>query len=381
MLKKLNIFQRIFYAFCGQGKLRKLRTSIFCVLVSIIFGGIILLLLGKNPIIAYKSLLQGSGILSKVKYPGRKSQLTDFLNLLDYTTPMIFASLSVAVALKCGLFNICVSGTMIFAGIIATVLIGYSNIDPALARILVVLIGIVAGGLLGALIGWLKYRFNMNEVIVSIMLNYIISYIASFLINSYFADPVSRESVQIGQNARLTLKNVEAMGLKMDISLLFPFAILVVFLIDFLMKRTKLGFELKSVGNSNLASKYAGMNVKRTMILSMIISGALAGIAGVAFYLGSYGSIQPRVLPTLGFDAIAVALLGFITPIGCFFAAILVTIFQCGTSYLSSRLGVLREIAALITSVLLLVSACALYFNQKADSYQNKYLIGDEKDE
>jgi simple sugar transport system permease protein len=381
MLKNLNIFQRIFYAFCGEGKARKLRTSIFCILASMLFGGIILLLLGKNPIIAYKSLLQGSGILPKLKYPGRKSQLTDFLNLLDYTTPMIFASLAVAVALKCGLFNICVSGTMVFTGLLATVLVGYSNIDPSIARILVVVIGIVGGGLIGALIGWLKYRFNMNEVIVSIMLNYIINYIASFVINSYLADPVSRESAQIGQNARLTLINVEAIGLKMNISLLFPFAILVAFLVDFLLKRTKLGFELKSVGTSNLASKYAGMDVKRTMILSMVISGALAGLAGVAYYLGRYGTIQPRVLPALGFDGIAVALLGFLTPIGCFFASILVMIFQTGTSYLSSKLGVLREIASLITSVLLLFSACAVYFNQKADSYKNKYLIKDDKNE
>ncbi|MGH4036256.1 MAG: ABC transporter permease [Sphaerochaeta sp.] len=381
MLKKMNIFQRIFYAFCGEGKARKLRTSIFCILASMIFGGIILLLLGKNPIVAYKSLLQGSGILPKIKYPGRKSQLTDFLNLLDYTTPMVFAALAVAVALKCGLFNICVSGTMVFTGILATTLVGYSNLDPFVARILVVVIGIVGGGLLGALIGWLKYRFNMNEVIVSIMLNYIINYIASFVINSSYADPISRESVEIGQNARLTLMNFEAMGLRMNISLLFPFAILVVFLIDFLMKRTKLGFELKSVGTSPLASKYSGMNVKRTMILSMVISGALAGLAGVAYYLGTYGSIQPRVLPSLGFDAIAVALLGFITPIGCFFASILVMIFQCGTSYLSSRLGVLREIASLITSILLLFSACAVYFNQKADSYHNKFLMEDKSDE
>jgi simple sugar transport system permease protein len=381
MLKQLNIFQKIFYYFCGEGKARKFRTSIFCILSSMIFGGIILLLLGKNPIEAYKSLLQGAGILPKLKYAGKKSQLTDFLNLLDYTTPMIFASLAVAVALKCGLFNICVSGTMVFTGIIATMLIGYTDMNPAIARILVVVIGIVGGGLIGALIGWLKYRFNMNEVIVSIMLNYIINYIASFIINTRMADPVSRESVQITQNARLTLVNFEAIGLKMNISLLFPFAIVVVFLVDFLMKRTKLGFELKSVGTSPLASRYAGMNVKRTMILSMVISGALAGLAGVAYYLGRYGTIQPRVLPALGFDAIAVALLGFITPIGCFFASVLVMIFQSGTSYLSSRLGVLREIASLITSILLLFSACALYFNQKADSYKNKYLIGDEKDE
>lgn len=381
MFKRLNFFQIIFYAFCGEGKGRKLRTSIFCILLSMLVGGVIILILGKNPIMAYKSLLQGSGILPKLKYPGRKNQLTDLLDLINSTTPMIFAALSIAVALKCGLFNISVSGTMIFTGMIATVLVGYSDLNPVIARILVVLIGIFGGAFIGAFIGWLKYRFNMNEVIVSIMLNYIISYIVSFIINTKFADPISRESVQIGQNARLTLMNVQAFGLKMNISLLFPFAILVTFLVDYLMRKTKIGFELKAVGTSPLASKYIGMDVKKTMILSMVISGAMAGLAGVAYYLGHYGTIQPRVLPALGFDAIAVALLGFITPVGSFFASFLVMIFQSGTSYLSSRLGVLREIASLITSILLLFSACAIYFNQKADLYKKKYLSKDIKNE
>ena len=109
---------------------------------------------------------------------------------------MIFAALSVAIALKCGLFNICVSGTMIFAAIIASILVGYSNLNPILARTLVVLIGITSGALIGALIGWLKYKFNMNEVVVSIMFNYIISYVASFVINTQLADPVTRQSLK-----------------------------------------------------------------------------------------------------------------------------------------------------------------------------------------
>ena len=320
------------------------------------------MLLGKNPLLAYKSLMQGAGILPKLKYAGRQSQLTDLLNLVNYTTPMIFASLAVAVGMKVGLFNICVPGMMVLSGFTATVLVGYSPMAAFIAKPLVILIGIVVGGLIGALIGWLKHKYNLNEVVFAIMFNYIVSYVASFFIQTQFIDPVSRQSVPVGANSMLTLTNVEIGGLRMNIALLFPVAIICVFLIHYIFSKTRMGFEIKAVGMNRKASRYGGMQVGRSMVLAMTISGALAGLAGVSYYLGSFASIQPRVIPTLGFDAIAVALLGNINAVGCLFASFVIMIFDSGTAYLSSRLGVLREIAALITSILLLFSACASYF-------------------
>jgi simple sugar transport system permease protein len=369
MSKKNNIFRKIFIAFCGPGKFRALRTSFYCILLSVLVGGVLLLILGKNPLLAYKSLLQGSGILPKIKYPGKNNQLTDFLSLINYTTPMIFAALSVTIASKSGLFNICVPGMMVLSGFLSTVLFGYSDLAPAIAKPLVFVIGMLSGGSLGALIGWLKHRFNMNEVIVSIMFNFIIVYVVSFFINTKYCDSVSRQSIKVGQNARFTIESFEALGLKMNISLLFPIAIIIVLSLDFMLKKTKFGFELKKVGSNKKASLYSGIDVGKIIVKSMFLSGALAGLAGVAYYLGCYASIQPKVQPQLGFDCIAVSLLGFVTPIGCFFAAFLIEIFQCGAAYLSSKLGVLREISSLITSILLIFSACALYFQDKANQY------------
>jgi simple sugar transport system permease protein len=175
--------------------------------------------------------------------------------------------------------------------------------------------------------------------------------------------------------------DVEGFGLRMNITTIFLFAIIVVFVIKFLLEKTKFGFELKAVGVNQRASRYCGMKVGSTIVKTMVISGALAGLAGVSYYLGSYASIQPRVVPQLGFDAIAVALLGNMAPVGCFFASILVMIFDCGTAYLSSRLGVLREIAALITSILLLFSACSGYFRIKANSIKIELLKEGGKNE
>jgi simple sugar transport system permease protein len=372
MLKRSNIGKKILIVCCGPGKHQVLRTSLFCILISLFAGAILLLLLGVNPFVAYKSILQGAGILPKLRYAGKKSQFTDFMSLLNYTTPMIFAALSVAVALKCGIFNICVSGMMIFSGFIATILVGYTTMDPVLAKILVVVIGVVCGSLMGVLIGYLKYRFNMNEVVVAIMLNYIINYVVSFFIHTKFIDPLTRQSVSINPNARLTLFDYPAFGLKIEIALMIPVALAAVFAIRFLMTRTRFGFELKAVGLNSKASRYAGMDVPRIIISTMILSGALAGLAGVSFYLGCNASIQPRVLPALGFDAIAVALLGNLSAIGSMFASLLVVIFDNGTTYMSSRLGVLREIAALITSILLLFSAIGIFFRSLANRYAHE---------
>ena len=143
----------------------------------------------------YYALLQGSGLAPKPSYAAYKNMLTDFFSYVNYFTPMIFAALAVAVALRAGLFNIGVSGQMLAAGFTASVIVGYSSLKNAvLAKPLVIVIGIIVGGLVGALIGFLKYKFNINEVVSSIMLNYIFQYTVSFFINTYFVDPVSRQS-------------------------------------------------------------------------------------------------------------------------------------------------------------------------------------------
>ncbi|MFA7168260.1 MAG: ABC transporter permease, partial [Sphaerochaetaceae bacterium] len=361
MKRKGDGCKRAMIRLVGVGKGQNIKTALFCILLALVAGSILLLFLGKNPLLAYKSILQGAGFFPKARYAGHRNMLTDFMSLLNYTTPMVFASLSVAIALRCGLFNICVSGMMIASGFIATVLLGYSALPAALARPLVVLVGLASGAAIGALIGWLKYKYNTNEVVVAIMFNYIISYVVSFFIQTKFVDPTTRQSLKIGQNARLTLFDQPVGNLKMEIPLVLPLAVVCVLLLSFLFSKARLGFELKAVGMNRKASRYAGISVGRTMVTSMVISGALAGLAGVSYYMGCFASIQPKVLPSLGFDAIAVALLGNSTPWGCFFASLLVMTISNGTTYMASTLGVLREIASLITGILLLFSACGAF--------------------
>mgnify|MGYP002870008484 CR=1 FL=1 len=138
--------------------------------LSLLIGALLILILGKNPLTAYTNLLQGSGLFAKAKYGGGQSRLTDLSSFVDSWTPMLFAALACAVALKAGLFNIGISGQMLVAGFISTVCIGYAQLPGILAKPLVILIGMACGAVCGGLIGWLKYRFNINEVVSSIML-------------------------------------------------------------------------------------------------------------------------------------------------------------------------------------------------------------------
>jgi len=361
MRKVMHKIKKGFVKVLGHEKYQSITIPVFAILLSLIFGAIIILILGKNPLEAYRSLLQGSGLLPKESYAAHKSMLTDFTSFLNAWAPMLFASLAVAVALRSGLFNIGVSGQMLTAGFISTITIGYSAMAAGIAKPLVLIIGLTSGMLVGALIGWFKYKFNINEVVSSIMINYIAQYVFSFFINTYYVDPVSRQSKIVNKTARLTLMDSVVGDLKMDLPLGIILALITAFAIKLLLDKTRIGFELKTVGSSQTAARYAGINVGMTIVLAMAISGALAGLAGVTNYLGYDGSIRPKVLTSTGFDAIAVALLGNSNPIGIIFSSFLIMVIGKGSTYMSSTAGVEAEIASVITSLILLFSACGQY--------------------
>ena len=353
--------KKFFVKVLGNEKYQSFSIPVFAILLSLIVGAVVIAILGKNPLEAYGNLLQGSGLLPKPRYAGGKSMLTDFLSFMNYWTPMIFAALAVAVALKAGLFNIGISGQMLAAGFTSSVLIGYSELAAPIAKPLVILISLVAGGIVGAIIGWLKYKFNINEVVSSIMINYIIQFVVAFLINTKYVDPVSRQSTNISDAARLTLMNTQIGGFKYDIPLGFILAILVAFIIRFIFDKTTFGYELKAVGSNRKAAKYAGINVGKNMVLAMLISGALAGLAGATYYLGYFASMQPKVLAATGYDSIAVALLGNSNPIGILFSSLLISVMGKGSTYMSSTQGLDAEIASVITGLILLFSACSAF--------------------
>ena len=371
MKQKNNPIAKFFVKMLGNEKYQFITIPVFSIIVSLLVGALVILFLGKNPLDAYANLLQGSGLLMKEKYAGGKSILTDFLSFVDYWTPMIFAALAVAVALKAGLFNIGVSGQMLAAGFVTSITIGYSTMAAPIAKPLVIIICFVVGSLVGGLIGFLKHKFNINEVVSSIMINYIVEYVTAFFIYTKYVDPVSRQSKNIAEAARLTLKNVQMGELKGDIPLGIVLAIIVAFVIKYVFDKTTFGYELKAIGFNGNASKYAGINVGKNMVIAMMISGGLAGLAGATYYLGYFCSMQPKVLAAMGYDAIAVSLLGNSNPMGILASSFLINIINKGSTYMSSKAGLDAEIASVITGLILLFSACGAYI---------QYLVKKNKD-
>jgi len=363
-LKEKNILRLII----GGEKRQAYTVPLLAILCSLIVSAILLLFMGKNPLTAFQSILAGAGVLPKPNYAGGRGMFTDIMMTLSALTPMIFASLAVTVAFKGGLFNIGISGQMLLSGFISTVLIGYSELPAFLAMPLVLIIGTICGAFVGSIIGLLKAKFNINEVVSSIMLNYIIMYIISFFIQTRFIDPITRQSIEINSSARLVFQNVEVGPYRAVLPFFVVLAVAAALAMRFFLNRTRAGFDLRAVGLNARAARYLGIKPKLNIMVAMIISGGLAGLAGVTHYLGFQGAIPTRELASTGFDAIAVALLGNVTPLGSLFASVLITVISQGTTYMSSVLGVQREIAQVMTGFILLFSACGAFIKQHVNS-------------
>ena len=357
---------QILFRMLTDDRKSKYLIPLITIILSMITASVVVLLLGRDPILALGGFLRGSGFLPRFAYAGGQNMLTDFLSFLGILAPMMLAALAVSVALRAGLFNIGTAGQMLAAGFIATVFIGYSGLDAWLAKPLVILVGMITGGLIGAAIGFLKYRFNIHEVVSSIMFNYIISYVTGFFINGYFVDAISRSSKICGAASRLSISDIAAGSMRLTIPLGIVIALAAVFVMRFVLDRTVVGFEINAVGKNKKCAQYAGIRVGYITILAMFFSGILAGLAGVTYYLGYFNTIIPKELASLGYDAIAASMLGNISPLGCIFSSTLITIFQRGTVYMSSISGIPREIASVITGILLLFSACGEYIRWRA---------------
>lgn len=378
---KKNNISSLLIKIIGNEKRQSITIPLIAIFLSLLVGSIIIMVLGKNPIQVYINFLQGSGILPKDNYASYKGLITDFMSFMNVWTPMIFASLAVAVAFRAGLFNIGISGQMITAGFITSITVGYSTLSAPIAKPLVLVVGILVGALVGGIIGFLKYKFNINEVVSSIMINYIAQYVISFFINVFYVNQVSRQSEIVSEESRLTLVNKTIGNFRMDIPLGIILAVIVCFIINFLFNKTVFGYELKSMGASKTAAKYAGIGVGKTIILAMIISGALAGLAGVTYYMGYVGSIQPRVLPSLGFDAIAVSLLANNHPVGILLSSFLITIISKGGTFMSASSQLPIEIASVITGVILLFSACGVYIRYKLRKFYEYSSLKNNKED
>lgn len=324
---------------------------VLAVLLGFIGGALVMLLTGHNPVEAYSALLKGAGFYGDIKRFG---------DTLLNTTTLILTGLSVAFAFRTGLFNIGVSGQMLMGGF-AAVYIGVVVKLPAYFHMpLAVVCAVLTGGIWAFIPGLLKARFRIHEVVSTIMMNYIALWTVYYLVPLYIPGNFNTESRPIDVTSSLRVEWLSKLFKGSYVNIGLFLAIIAILIIWWILEKTTFGYELKSVGFNINASKYAGMKVNRNMIFSMMIAGALAGLAGATFYIGYANNIKIGVLPTQGFDGIAVSLLGLNNPFGVALAALLFGFMNAGRLFMQSSTSVPNELVPIIVAIIIFFAATSL---------------------
>ncbi len=344
--------------------------SVSVALVSVVFGliagALFMLITGSNPLTGYAFLFRG-GLMN----------LERIGNTLATATPLILTGLSVAFAFKTGLFNIGASGQLLMGGLCATAL-GLTLTAPKPVMLLLMLLAAVAGGALwGFVPGLLKALFNVHEVVSTIMMNWLAFWIVNYTIPAYFkGEFLETESRRIPDMASLRLPGLTELFHGSYVNLGLVLAIAAVALIWIILDKTVLGYELKAAGYNRYAAEYGGMRVNRNIVLSLSIAGALSGVAGLALYAGYAVNIQIGVLPTQGFDGIAVAFLGGVSPLGSFLAALFLGLLHSGKGFMNAMTDIPPEIGDTIIAILLYFSATSVLIERMLDKWKRRRSAG-----
>lgn len=337
--------------------------TILAIVLGIIIGSIILLISGTNPVEAYKVIFLGA--FGKPKY-------------ISWTivkaVPLILTGLSVAFAFNTGLFNIGAEGQYIVGSIGALVVGLLLDLPPVVHGLVALFVGALCGYLWGAIVGILKAKFQVNEVISSIMMNWIGFYLSNYLLSFPILRSIeSDNSYPIKQSASIKIAGVWKMSksgraylaqhkflkdiLNPPLNFGIIIAIVAAIVVWYILKKTTLGYELRAVGFNEKAAEYGGIDINKSIVKSMGIAGILAGLAGAITVLGVSGDIGIMAAQEgYGFDGMAVALIAGNNPLGTIPAALLYAGLTYGGGKLTT-IGTYSEVVNIIIGIMILFIA------------------------
>ena len=337
--------------------------TILAIVLGILIGSIILLLSGTNPVEAYKVIFLGA--FGKPKY-------------ISWTivkaVPLILTGLSVAFAFNTGLFNIGAEGQYIVGSIGALVVGLLLDLPPVIHGLVALLVGALCGYIWGALVGLLKAKFQVNEVISSIMMNWIAFYLSNYLLSFPILRSIeSDNSYPIKETASIKIAGAWKMSesgraylaqhkflkdiLSPPLNFGIIIAILAAIVVWYILKKTTLGYELRAVGFNEKAAEYGGIDINKSIVKSMGIAGILAGLAGAITVLGVSGDIGIMAAQEgYGFDGMAVALIAGNNPLGTIPAALLYAGLTYGGGKLTT-IGTYSEVVNIIIGIMILFIA------------------------
>ena len=349
--------------------LREILWPLLAVLAAFFVGGIIILLLGDNPLTAYGLLLSSSF-----------GSVQDVAWMLHYATPLIFTGLAVAVALRCGLLNIGAEGQL-YVGAFAAAWVGikfggtivnifgkeenwsWFSLPWYLLVPLCMLAAMIAGGVWGAIPGILKAKFGSHEVINTIMLNFIAIALVGYLTQYHYKIPgdAIQQTAPIGAEAHIPRLNEFLPFITPDVPLNIAFLIAIIMCIAvyvFLWK-TKWGYELRAVGENPSAAEYGGISPNKQIIVAMTLSGMLAGMVAIGEVMGTRHNFESGFSADWGFLGIAVALLGRNHPAGVLIAALFFGVLLRGEIFVDAfTTKVSKDLGWVLQAIIILFVAC-----------------------
>jgi ABC-type uncharacterized transport system permease subunit len=373
-----------------QELVRRIGAPVGSVIFAFVIGAIIVILTGGDPVLAFQGLFCGGiGVFCSGSTYGGTNSAFEISNTIVFATPLIFTGCSVALAFRGGLFNIGAQGQLTM-GAIAAAAVGI-HFAPWPGFILlpaVLLAGTLAGAAWGGIVGVLKAFTGAHEVVTTIMLNYIAFGFLDYLLRGGPLQLAGQPeiSAQIGAGAflpRFISGTGQFLGepdaiYQAHTGILIAFA--VAFIFYFILRRTTLGYELRAVGQNQRAARYAGIDYRRTVILTMLIAGAFSGIAGGVEIAGLSHNLTIRyTTDTTGFDAIAVALLGQGAAIGIVLSALLFAALRVAGPVMEANANVSQNLVDVIEALILFSIAANALRRVKIPWLQRRLASSDQE--
>lgn len=311
--------------------------------LALLVGAVFIAIAGVNPLNAYKELFRGAF-----------GSWFGFTESIQKSAPLIFTGLAFAFAARCGVWNIGAEGQL-YSGAIGSVLVGlallnYPGVPMMVGLPLAILAGLVFGALWAVVPGILKAYLGISEIITTIMLNYVAIHLTGYLVHGPLIEPPGffPETALLAESTWFPY----LFGTRIHFG--FPLAILVAVVLYIILWHTPFGFKVRAVGFNPAAAEYAGVNVKRFVTLTMLISGAVAGLAGSNDILGLHRRLLEQFSAGYGFNGIAVALLGQNHPIGIIFAGIVFSGLRAGAASMQRAVGVEVSLITILQGLVVL---------------------------
>ena len=342
--------------------------SLLCIVLGLFLGYLVLLLINPDG--------AGDAILTVIKnfwtYNRKASQIKYLGNTLVKTAPLLMCALSILFSYKVGLFNIGAAGQYCVGAALslyAALGLGWSWLPCMLAAIL-------GGALLAGISGLLKSYCNVNEVISGIMLNWIVLYLTNMLLTNVKEETSPYTFVLAHKNPSAVLPTLGLGSLLNNnqyVGLALPLSILAAVLVWVVLEKTRFGYELRATGNNKNAAKYCGMAEKRNIILTLVISGALAGMGAAMLYLTGYEQWQCSTssVPGMGFNGIAAAFLGGLNPFGTILASFFIQHITAGGAYVDKTMYC-AQISDLISALIIYLCGFVLFMKYAMNSAISK---------